>query len=119
MVGQRVVPLRHRSLQPWLLVGVPRGLRGLVACRGSRFSSGPVLAGPDPGGCGEFEAPGQCVGAGQYAIAGGPGAPAKVFRYLYGVDVSALTEDVRAYFDGSREKPALIRLVWPETSADL
>jgi hypothetical protein len=36
-----------------------------------------------------------------------------------GVDVAALTEDVRAYFDGSREKPAHIRLVWPETSADL
>ena len=36
-----------------------------------------------------------------------------------GVDVAALTEDVRAYFGGSCEKPALIRLVWPETSADL
>src|SRR5436309_6584557 len=59
------------------LVGVPRSVRRLVACRGSRFSTGPVPAGPDPGGCGEFEAPGQCVGAGQYAIAGGPGAPAK------------------------------------------
>ena len=42
------------------------------------------------------------------------------FSGIYmGVDVSALTEDVRAYFDGSREMPALIRLVWPETSADL
>jgi hypothetical protein len=42
------------------------------------------------------------------------------FSGIYmGVDVSALSEDVRAYFDGSREKPALIHLVWPETSADL
>ena len=42
------------------------------------------------------------------------------FSGIYmGVDVSALSEDVRAYFDGSREMPALIHLVWPETSADL
>ena len=36
-----------------------------------------------------------------------------------GVDVAAFTRDVRAYFGGAREKAPLIRLVWPETSADL
>jgi hypothetical protein len=36
-----------------------------------------------------------------------------------GVDLPAFAREVRAYFDGSREKPALIRLIWPETSADL
>ncbi|HZC67246.1 MAG TPA: hypothetical protein VE201_01380, partial [Nitrospirales bacterium] len=36
-----------------------------------------------------------------------------------GVDVTVFTTDVKAYFEGSREKPAPIRLVWPETSADL
>lgn len=36
-----------------------------------------------------------------------------------GVNVTALREDVKNYFEGSHEKPALIRLVWPETSADL
>src|SRR5207249_12161574 len=84
VVGQRVVPLRHRSLQLWLLVGVPRSVRGLVACRWARLSTGPVPAGTDPGGCGELETPGQRVGAGPHAIAGSPGPPAEVFRYLYG-----------------------------------
>ena|SRR5436309_6767235 len=42
------------------------------------------------------------------------------FSGIYmGVDVRMLSEDVRAYFEGSGEKPALIRLVWPDTSADL
>ena len=36
-----------------------------------------------------------------------------------GVNVAALREEVKQYFEGGREKPALIRLVWPETSADL
>jgi hypothetical protein len=36
-----------------------------------------------------------------------------------GVNVTALAEDVKHYFEGTRDKPALIRLVWPETSADL
>src|SRR5207245_11638730 len=67
MVGQRVVPLRHRSLQLWLLVGVPRSVRGLVACRGARFATGPVHAGTDPGGCGTFEAPGQRIRPSRHA----------------------------------------------------
>lgn len=36
-----------------------------------------------------------------------------------GVDIPAFAREARAYFDGRREKPALIRLIWPETSADL
>jgi uncharacterized protein len=36
-----------------------------------------------------------------------------------GVNATALAEDVIRYFEGTRDKPALIRLVWPETSADL
>ena len=36
-----------------------------------------------------------------------------------GVDVAAFMRDVRAYYEGGREKAPLIRLVWPETSADL
>jgi len=36
-----------------------------------------------------------------------------------GVDVAAFTTEVKAYFEESRKEPALIRLVWPETSADL
>lgn len=36
-----------------------------------------------------------------------------------GVTIAALREDIRHYFDGARATPPLIRLVWPETSADL
>jgi hypothetical protein len=36
-----------------------------------------------------------------------------------GVNVTALAEDVTHSFEGTSNKPALIRLVWPETSADL
>ena len=42
------------------------------------------------------------------------------FRGVYmGVAVAALAEDVKNYFEGNRDKPPLIHLVWPETSADL
>src|SRR2546426_12815054 len=115
MVGQRVVPLRHRSLQLWLLVGVPRGVRRLVACRGSRFATGPVPAGPDPGGGSEFEAPGQRVGANhtlsQAALEG-----LQKFSGIYiGVGVAAGNGDVATYFGGSGEEPGLNPVLWAPT----
>src|SRR5205807_3281774 len=84
MVGQRVVPLRHRSLQLWLLVGVPRSVRGLMACRGARHAARAIPPSVDPGGGGELETADPRGPAGRDRIARGAGTVTEVFGHLYG-----------------------------------
>src|SRR3989442_12867438 len=105
VVGQRVVPLRHRSLQLWLLVGVPRSVRGLMACRGAPFATGPVPTGPYPGGCGELETadPGDPAGRDPFARVAGPAA--EVLRVLPGRGCGRIPDSVETLFQRAVRQP--------------